>query len=234
MFLLPFVMEYSGAGPSNYRTTQNNEETKTIQNLEISDYIYLFKENDLFKFKVELQGMDIVNVIEEHIKMQDQEVKEIMSLKDAEKTKIPVKFLYYLGKYKLKNNFFKTENYLVPEQTDFLKLLIKKYRNKIVTHRDLINLNDLVNVEIDKDHVLDLFLNAKIELIEKLSFNKEELDITINNIKALLSTNQASISVLNKLKFIISSAEDNQELIKKLGIEDKFYAEIICQKAKKK
>lgn len=220
---LPFIMEYSGPLPSDYVVKDpKKKETmvKPIRTFELFDYIYLLKEDELLKYKVELDHMDVVNVLEKYISTQYQYSKEIMSLKEVEKTNIPVKFLYYLGKYKLENNILKTKNYLVPEQTEFLEFLTTKYDNEVVTSRDLNILSYLIYDE--KKWIDYLFNNCSVELIEKYQFNKDQINNAITNIEKLLKNTESTEDVLYKLKYIISNFEDNQKIINKLGLQEKF------------
>jgi len=220
---LPFIMEYEG--PPNSKPIETR--VKTIRTFELFDYIYLFNENELMKFKVELNHMDIVDALEKYINTQNLCRKEIMSEKDAKKTKIPLKFLYYLGKYRLENNILKTKNYLVPKQTEFLNLLTEKYEEEVVVRTDLYILfkakNNAIEDEDDfKLRLIDgLFDNINIEFVDKYVITEKEIDNTIINIRTLLGTKYAD-DVLRKLRWMLESTIDNKRYITALGLQEKF------------
>ncbi len=113
--------------------------------------------------------MDVVNVLEKYIDSQKTFDRVIMSEKSLKNTKIPLKFLYYLGKYTLEDNLFKTNNYLVPKQTPFLDVITEKYWDGIVDTIDLYNLNCIkTDAVCDEDEVTiklisDLFKSANVE-----------------------------------------------------------------------
>lgn len=233
MFLLPFIMEYEG--PLNSKLVKEKKEN--TKKLNFYDYIYLMNGNELLKFKVELNHMDVVNALEDYINTQDQYKKVIMSEKEAQKTNIPLKFFYYLGKYKLENNKLKTKNYLVPKQTIFLEYLTEKYKDEVVSHEDLCNLSELKEdaIEYEEDIELKLidglFDNIDIELVDKYVITESEIDNTIINIENLLDNEEAAV-VLHKLKWMLESANDNKNNIATLGLQEKFNSAIEKEKVK--
>lgn len=222
--ILPFIQEYSE--PINQRPIENkqNAETrvKTIRTYDVYDYIYLLNDNELLEFKVELDYRIIANVLTEYINNQDQSKKTIMSEKDAEKTDIPLKFLCYLGKDRLKNNLTKSKNYLVPEMTSFLKFLTNKYDNEVLTFYDLYDLNSFLQKYSKTEMIKDLFQNINIELVDKYIINSKEIELTISNIRVLLGDRVDTEDVLRKLNFILSTAQENEIYINNLELKDKF------------
>lgn len=236
MFLLPAIMEFSGP-PNSKPIEENKENTKKLN---FYDYIYLMNENELLKFKVELNHMDVVNVLEKYIDSQKQFDMCILNEKDAKATKIPLKFLYYLGNYRLNNYLVKTKNYLVPEQTKFLNIITEKYKDSIIVSRDLNKLNNIMfDAQCDEDDVTQnlidlLFDSVNVELVERFEMNLGELENTINNIRTLLQNSRECQLVLSQLKYILEESKTNKEYITKLGLEYKFNKAIEKQKQKVK
>ena len=197
-------------------------------------------DNELLKFKVELDHMDVVDVLEKYIDAQKSFDNVILSEKDAKESGVPLKFLYYLGKYRLEDNFIKTKNYLAPKQTLFLQLITQKYTDNIVDSKDLYNLSKVMFetiVEEDDDTkklISDLFINANVELIEKIELAEEELNSTINNVRTLLNNNRQCQDVLSKLKCILDNSKLNKDYIINLGLQSKFNSVIKKEKQKVK
>lgn len=232
MFLLPFIMEHSSL------EMQDNEENTKKKNF--YDYIYLISGNELLKFEIELDHMDVVNVLEKYIDSQKTFDKVIMSEKELKGTKIPLKFLYPLGNYRLENNLFKTKNYLVPNQTEFLDVITKKYWDGIVDTTDLYNLNCImIDAQCDEDVAIinlisDLFKSANVELVESFEMNIDEVENTINNIRTLLNNSTECQNVLKKLDWILKKSKSNIEYITKLGLKDKFNSAITQERERQK
>lgn len=232
MFLLPIIMEHSSL------EMQDSEENTKKKNF--YDYIYLISGNELLKFEIELDHMDVVNVLEKYIDSQKTFDKVIMSEKSLKNTKIPLKFLYYLGKYTLEDNLFKTNNYLVPKQTPFLDVITEKYWDGIVDTTDLYNLNCImIDAQCDEDVatinlISDLFKSANVELVESFEMNIEEVENTINNIRTLLQNSTECQNVLKKLDWILKKSKSNIEYITKLGLKDKFNDAIMQERERQK
>lgn len=223
MFLLPIIQDMEIWVESDNESKRKN----------FYDYIYLISGNELLKFEIELDHMDVVNVLEQYLDSQRTFDKVIKSEKELKGTKIPLKFLYYLGKYTLEDNLFKTNNYLAPKQTPFLELITEKYWDGKVDPTDLDNLSCIkIDAECDEDAttiklISDLFEKANVELIERFEMNKDELICTISNIRTLLNNSRESQDVLSKLRWILEKSKSNMEYITKLGIKDKFNKAII-------
>ena len=232
MLLLPIIMEYS--------SIEMQDKEENIRKLNFYDYIYLTNGNELLKFKVELDHMDVVNVLEKYIDNQKSFDNVILSEKAAKETKVPLNFLYYLGKYKLENNIIKTKNYLAPKQTEFLEIITKKYSDSIVDSTDLNNLNEIMfdakyyeevaTIEL----VYQLFDHVNVELVESFQIDTKELVKTIDNIRSLLKNSRECQLVLSNLKFILENAKANKKYIAKLGLLDKFTSVIEEKKQKVK
>lgn len=232
MFLLPIIQEMEMGF---------DEERENVSKREnFFDYIYLISGNELLKFEIELDHMDVVNVLEKYIDSQKTFDKVIMSEKELKGTKIPLKFLYPLGNYRLENNLFKTKNYLVPEKTPFLDVITEKYWDGIVDTTDLYDLNCIkTDAVYDEDDatiklISGLFENANVELIERFEIDTEELDKTIYFIRNLLKNNRECKDVLNELRWILEKSKSNMEYITKLGLKDKFNKAIENSKQKVK
>lgn len=236
MFLLPFIMEHTM--PPNAKYVQDEEES--TRKLNFYDYIYLMNENELLKFKIELDHMDVVNVLEKYIDSQSTFDKVILSEKDLEGTKIPLKFLYPLGNYRLENNLFKTKNYLVPKRTEFLDIITEKYWDGMVDSTDLYNLNSILpdavcdEDDVTKKLISDLFNSANVELVESFEMNIDEVENTINNIRTLLNNSTECQNVLKKLDWILKKSKFNMEYITKLGLKDKFNNAITQERERQK
>lgn len=232
MFLLPIIMEHSSL------EMQDNEENTKKKSF--YDYIYLISGNELLKFEIELDHMDVVNVLEKYIDSQKTFDKVIMSEKSLKNTKIPLKFLYYLGKYTLEDNLFKTNNYLVPKQTPFLDVITEKYWDGIVDTTDLYNLNCImIDAQCDEDVatinlISDLFKSAYVELVERFEIDTEELGKTIYFIRNLLKNSRECQDVLSKLRWILEKSKSNIEYITKLGLKDKFNNAITQERERQK
>lgn len=230
MFLLPIIQEIE-----IWVESENTSKRKCFY-----DYIYLISGNELLKFEIELDHIDVVNVLEKYIDSQKTFDKVIMSEKELKGTKIPLKFLYPLGNYRLENNLFKTKNYLVPNQTEFLDVITKKYWDGIVDTTDLYNLNCImIDAVCDEDDVTkkligDLFESANVELVERFEISQVELMNTINNIKDLFKNGREYQDVLSKLKWVLEKSKSNMEYITKLGLKDKFNNAITQERERQK
>lgn len=230
MFLLPIIQDIE-----IWRESDNESKRKKIY-----DYIYLINGNELLKFEIELNHMDVVNVLEKYIDSQKTFDKSVMSEKELKDTKIPLKFLYPLGSYRLENNLFKTKNYLVPKKTPFLDLITKKYWDGIVHSTDLEFFNYIKTDAIcDEDDVIPklidlLFENVEVELVERLEMNEDELIRTMSNIRNLLNNNGDAQVVLSRLKWILEKYKSNMKYITDLGLKDKFNDAIMIERENQK
>lgn len=239
MLLLPFIMEHQDIeSPINFNSF--SEKKEFTRKLNFYDYIYLMNDNELLKYKVELDHMDVVNVLEKYIDNKKSFDNVILSEKEAKESGVPLKFLYYLGKYRLEDKFIKTKNYLAPRQTLFLNVITEKYKDNIVGSKDLYNLSKVMFetiIEEDDDTkklISDLFINADVELIEKLELDEKGFNSTINNIRILLNNNRQCQDVLSKLRCILDNSKLNKDYIISLGLQSKFSSAIKKEKQKVK
>lgn len=229
MILLPLLqdIEYTG-------------DEKKSRRLGFYDYIYIISGNELLKFKIELVHMDVVNVLEKYIDVQKNSDNVILSEKEARENEFPLKFLRYLGKYRLENNLFKTKNYLAPKRTAFLDLIIEKYKDNILDAIDLDNLYYIMSDAIifenhnKQELICELLKGASIEFVEKFEIDKEEITKTINNIRTLLKNSRESQEILSKLKWILEKSEVNKHFISKLDLREKFESAVELEKQKQK
>lgn len=210
--------------------------------MKLEDYIYLYENETLFKFRVQLEHMDVVDALEKYINNRPQWDYDILSKKQVLKqTDIPIKFFRSLGKYRLENNLIKTENYLVPKKTTFLCILGNLYNDSILTRAYLSYLGGIKSEANITDDVLqneiinELFQNIKIDLIKKYSITTDELKNTIDNIRKLDSSSNPEIyDTLTTFKRILTSIEENEKNITNLNLKSKFNELIVKDKEKEK
>lgn len=210
--------------------------------MKIEDHIYLYENETLFKFRVRLEHMDVVNALEKYINNQPQWDYSVLSKKQVlQEIDIPLKFFRNMGKYRLEDNLIKTENYLVPKKTTFLCILGNLYNDSILTRAYLSYLGGIKSEANITDDVLqneiinELFQNISIDLINKYDISKEGLIDTIDNIKKLDSSSNSEIyDTLTIFKWILTSIEENEKNITKLDLKCKFKKLIDETKEKQK
>lgn len=231
---LQFINEASGAWPYRGLTESlDNDSSNTInsdENLKNKEYIYVQKDNQLLKFFVKTEHMNITDTLEQYLNNSSLYNFEVLSEKDI-KDKFPLKLVRSVGKYKLEGNLLKTNNYLVPPVTELTNILNEKYKenNSFVTFssKDLHKLNLIKEAFRLDERIFELQLienllsSFEVELKGIYDISEKELETYIDNITKLIGFDENK-TTLSKLRWILVSASHNEEYITGLGIEDKF------------
>ena len=200
-----------------------------ISDMEIGSIIYLQNDDQLLKFRVEFDHVDIVNAIEKYISNINIYNFKLVNEKEAKTLETPLKFFPSVGKFKLENGIIKTQNYLVPMHynRELLKLLNSKYKFSEITQKDLKNFSKIKQDCIDFDNkkelnlINDLLLGIKIELLESYKFNENVGNGIIEYIKKLVGEQEA-FEVIKKLNTILISCKENNKHVEFLGLKSLF------------
>lgn len=217
--LLPLLMDIETDGSRN---------TKII---DIYDYVYLDTGKRILKFRVEInEHMEIVNALEscvDNINVKDFCVMSEKKIKEI--STVPVKFLPYVGKFKLEENFIKTNNYLAPKMNDLTKLVLRMYKQSTMGYY-IVNssiLEELANVNLELSDKKDinilnnLLANINVTLVDEYDCDSELLKSNISSIGKVVD-HEYGASLLHRFKWILTTSKSNVENIKYLNIEDKF------------
>lgn len=215
--LLPLLMEIETDG-----AMQKKEATSEMN---IKDYIYIEKNGEILRLKVTFDHMSIVDALEKYIANCNTFNFEVQSEEQAKRNyDLSTKYFPYLGKFRLEDSFFKTDNYYVPEKTELLKFLINAYNAKTVTQNLLKDLcvcceDALSDKEITHQEILDnMILKMSVEVED--SYTMDEIDTTINFVNKF--QNEVGLNTtLRKIKWILNQTKDNGKFISELGLQNK-------------
>lgn len=228
MFLLPFIQEFDGPMLRCYNNSSSSDNRQ--EEIETDKCIFLQRNNQLLKFKISVDHIDITSTLEKYLNDTAVNNFEILSEKDIQ-NKFPLKLVRSVGKYRLEGNVVKTKNYLVPPQTAFSDFLNEKYKvnssSVIFISRDLYKLKELKaeyklngrNFEVKL--IKYLLSEFEIELIEIYDINSKEIESCIENIEKLIG-NDESKTTLSRLRWILTSSKNNEKYINELDLEKKF------------
>ena len=200
----------------------------------IDDTIYLENENEILSFRLKFNHMDIREIILDYI--QGVNIYYLKPLDDnsiESEYKTSVSIFPFIGKFKLEGNFKKTNNYLVPPNTELLRKLIEFYScdnnySNLISHHDLISLNSLYKLSKEQNNTLEestlknLFSKIHVQLVERL--DKTLLENMIN------SNNMINKSEYKEMKFILISAKENKQIFEELGLNTKIEEDYTFQK----
>lgn len=196
------------------------------------EFIYLDTNKRILKYTTSLNHMAIANAIESCMANVSVYDYKMTDKKHAELSSVPLKFLPKLGKFKLNDNVFKTQNYLVPRSTAVLKFLNKLHKNCIngvctLTRYDFNKLYELVLESfnnrnyVEADIIIDLCNQLNIELVGEYDLNKEEISKAKKTVEDLTFNNE-TFQTLSELSIIMNSLNTSLNQICKLGLEKKF------------
>lgn len=191
----------------------------------MNNHIYIENEEKLYEFEIRFAHMCIVDALEKYIN--DEKIYNLMLVneKQAKALETPLKFLPYMGKFRLPNNFFRTNNYLTPNVTYLLNFLNKKYYDNNITSKDLNTLHELKKKfedESRKDEleiIDDLCYGIRVSLVNEHDFNERVANNIIEGMEKL-NVNEDFKVVLEKMKELIYVSKNNKECIKGLGFKD--------------
>lgn len=175
--------------------------------------------NKIYKFKITFEHMDIVDLIEEHVKTLDRGFFE-MKPESSLNSPLMKKFFPYAGKYRLKGKLVATDNYFVPPTTGMLEILFSIYENDTLEQSQFIYIGKISKISNSKINFLKSFFDkANIELLDM--YTLEEFNTTLN----LLDNIKAGIKVTDTyftLKELLIFSKESNKIINDLGITDKF------------
>lgn len=192
-------------------------------------FICIQRYNEILKFKITINHMDVVDAIEDYIKTEDTYNFRVMCEEHVKLLyKIKPSFFPFVGKYRLENDIKKTNNYFVPEKKPLLEELIDLYNNGVYLDT-LNNLNSIKN-ELKKNNnktqlliLENLCSKFSLELVEK--YNVEALEKTLNHSNNLINKDD-----LNKMKWILKTSQENEAIFNNLNLNKK----IKCVEEEKK
>ena len=188
----------------------------------IDDSIYLENENEILKLILKFNHMDIREIIVDYIQgVNIYNLKALDDISIESEYKTNVSFFPFIGKFKLEGNFKKTNNYLVPPNTELLRKLIGFYNcnnnfNNSISYHDLNVLNSLYKLSKEQNNILEestlknLFSKIHVQLVERL--DKTLLKNVIN------SNNMINKDEYRQIKFLLVSASENKEIFNEFGL----------------
>ncbi len=230
------------------------DDYKTVQKLGFFDHVYLNTGKKILKFKLEIDDhMAVVDALESCINNTNINDFAFVSKKEAKEIwSWQIKFLPYVGNYRLPGNYKKTDNYAIPVMTTLMSLL----RNMnfdfntegycVVTGEQLLQLADIIVDSEDNRNSLiidNLLKHLKVTLVSEYDADIESLINNINNVSGLLNGYYGGgrdelygfgYDAKSFLKYVLNQSQTNIENIKMLCIQDKFINAVKENKEKQK
>lgn len=196
-------------------------------NLEEKEEKNIFVESNgkLYEYEIRFNHMNVVDAIESYVKNETIYNFTLVNENQAKIMGTPIKFLPYMGEFKLEGSLKKTKNYLSPLVTYFLNFLNNKYKDNIITSDDLKSLYELKKM-YEKDsriNELEIFENLcygiRVSLINTYDFNE---DVGKNILLGFENreTNEEFKIVLEKIRELITVSTANNKYIKGLNLRD--------------
>lgn len=187
--------------------------------------IYVESNGKIYEYEIRFNHMNVVDAIESYIKNISVYDFVLVNEKQAKVMGTPIKFLPYMGEFRLEGSCLKTNNYLTPVVSYFLNFLNNKYKDNIITNDDLKFLYEIKkyyeeNSRLKELEILeDLFHGIRVSLINIYDFNEK-----IGN-EILLSFENINISeefkiILEKIRELIYIFTANNKYIKELNFKD--------------
>lgn len=222
------------------------DDYKSVQKLGFFDYVYLNTGKKILKFKLEIDDhMAVVDALESCINNTNINDFAFVSKKEAKEIwDWQIKFLPYVGNYRLPGNYKKTDNYAIPVMTTLMSLLrnmnfdFNKKGYCIVSFENLRSFVDVIIHSEDNRNslIIDKLLNhLKVTLVGEYDANVKLLVNDINNIKGLLNGYYDCGSYVHRiLEYVLKHSEMSIGNIKMLCIQDKFISAVKENKEKQK
>ena len=212
--LLPLIQDIELSGEAPKRRANTN----------IKNYIYLQEGNKILKFYVDLSYWEILKILEKHINNKNINDYTIITQQEVEKNNIPFNVIPYLGNFRLEGNFRRTDNYLVPKDSDHLFLwLCEKIEERDLFNQDLECLYKIAKIAFEDGEneqlktIKEITHSTTISFIERYTIDYNELANKINELKS-----KSDKSKLEKLEWIFKTAKENKKYLKSFGLYDKF------------
>ena len=207
--------------------------TTTLINLNLLDKksdnlkkcICVENNNEIYKFKVIFNHMDVVNAIEDYVKIINVYDFEVVSEETLESKGMIKKFFPPLGKFRLEGNSKATNNYFAPPKTVIFETLFSMYRNDVLTELDFIKLENEYSLAINnQDESVSKFIKnfldkMNVELLDK--YTLEELNTSLNCLERLSAESRLS-KTYSSLKHLLEVSVRNRNRIVTLELSDKF------------
>ena len=190
-----------------------------------SKNIFVEANGKLYEYEIRFNHMNVVDAIESYVKNETIYNFTLVNENQAKIMGTPIKFLPYMGEFKLEGSYKKTNNYLTPIVTCFLNFLNNKYKDNIITSDDIKILYELKKM-YEKDlrtNELEILENLchgiRVSLINTYDFNEDigkKILLGFENI----GTNEEFKIVLQKMLELITVSTVNNEYIKGLNLTD--------------
>ena len=194
---------------------------EAIKETSLLDYCVCVEFNEkIYKFKITFEHMDIVDLIEDYISTLNRELFVLKSEDNLTNKVYGKKFFPYMGKYRLKGNLIKTDNYLEPPITGTLEILFSIYQTNTLKQSSFNYINRVYEMSKGKDEFTKRFFDkANIEVFDV--YTLEEINTSLNLIDKLdvgIRLNDAYFT----LKEWLYNAKECNKKIKNLDMTDKF------------
>ena len=220
--------------PMVFNSSLNEEELENFNN-----HIYIENEGKIYEYEIRFAHMSVVDALEKYINNEKIYNLMLVNEKQAKSLETPLKFLPHMGKFRLPNNFFRTDNYLTPNVTYLLNFLNKKYYDNNITSKDLSALHELKEKfesegrKEELEIIEDLCYGIRVSLVNEYDFN-ESVSIKIIEGMEKLNVNENFKVVLEKMKELIFITKENKKCIKGLKIKDDLLNPIYEQEKQKR
>lgn len=219
--------------PMIFNSSLNEKELENF-----NKHIYIENEGKIYEYEIVFAHMSVVDALEKYIN--DEKIYNLMLVneKQVKTLEIPLKFLPYMGKFRLPNNFFRTDNYLTPNVTYLLKFLNKKYYDGNITSEDLNELYELKKKFENEGRlneleiIEDLCYGIRVSFVNEYDFNERVATKIIEGMEKL-NVNEDFKVVLEKMKDLIYVSRNNKECIKGLEFKDELLNYIYDQQKQK-
>lgn len=187
--------------------------------------IYVESNGKIYEYEIIFNHMNVVDAIECYIRNESVYSFHLVDEEQAKTIGTPIKFLPYMGDFRLEGSYKKTRNYLSPVLTYLLNFLNNKYKDNVITNKDLKTLFELKK-QYEKDSRLEgleiieiLCHGIRVNLINMYDFNEKvgnEILLGFEN----KNTNKEFKIILEKIRDLIYISTSNNKYIKELNLKD--------------
>lgn len=198
--------------------------------------IYVELDGKLYEYEARFNHMSVVDAIECYMKNESIYSFHLVDEEQAKTIGTPIKFLPYMGDFRLEGSYKKTRNYLSPLLTYLLNFLNEKYKDNVITNKDLKTLFELKK-QYEKDsrlaglEIIEILCHGiRVNLIETYDFNEEVGKKILDGFKNINTTEEFKV-ILEKIRDLIIIATNNNIYIKELNLKDELLNPIYKKEA---
>lgn len=189
-------------------------------------YIHLLCNNEILKLRISMfveKFFSYLYELKKTVKGKE-DLTEIVSIDKIYDYNFPIQ-IERVGKYRLKGNFRKTENVVIPnpnkQYNNLFYYLCELYDEEIKKCKDRVSFIDtdliLLKYQYTKKDIIDRIINdLNIEILSSYSYS--EIEELLSKLKYFSRIENINIES-NKLTEIVVEAVNNRELFEDLGIK---------------